>query len=69
MARKGQKVRTTPSGDWLYCSFSAHPEEIERWREIASGSERSLSWWIRAQLNKAAGITNGVSTVEAGEKA
>lgn len=54
MSRKGQKVRTTPTGDWIYCSFSAHPEEIIAYREVASKLDRSLSWWVRDVLNKAA---------------
>ena len=69
MANKKQKVRKTPSGEWLYCSFSAHPEEIDQWRELAATMDRSLSWWIRNQLNKAAGIVNGVENGEIREKA
>jgi hypothetical protein len=69
MAQRSQKIRKTPSGDWLYCSFSAHPQEIERWRGIAADDQRSLSSWIRIQLNKAAGITNGAAPVEVAEKA
>lgn len=62
MANKRQKVRKTPSGEWVYCSISAHPEEVERWRAIAKGSfDRSLSWWIRDVLNReAAAIEKGI---------
>jgi hypothetical protein len=56
-----QKVRKTPSGLWLYCSFSAHPEEIDKWKKLAGGMDRSLSWWIRDALNK---VSNGVLETE-----
>jgi hypothetical protein len=69
MANKTQKAIKRSSGEWLYCSFQAHPEELARWREIAVSDERSLSWWIRKQLNKAAGISNGTTPAEVTEKA
>jgi hypothetical protein len=69
MANKTQKTIKRSTGEWLYCSFQAHPEEIAKWREIALGDERSLSWWIRNQLNKAAGIVNSNGSTEVTEKA
>jgi hypothetical protein len=69
MAQRSQKSRKTPSGEWLYLSVSAHPEEIAAWRELAAAEDRSLSWWVRNQLNKAAGITNGAAVNEIAEKA
>lgn len=51
--RKSQKIRKTPSGDWIYCSFSAHPEEVAAWKLIAKSGERSLSGWLRNLANAA----------------
>lgn len=69
MANKTQKAIKRSTGEWLYCSFQAHPEEIARWRELALAEDRSLSWWIRKQLKLAAGIGNGASIPETVEKA
>jgi hypothetical protein len=52
MAKKTQTTRRTFSGEWLYCNFSAHPEEIAKWKALAAFGQRSLSWWIRDVLNK-----------------
>jgi hypothetical protein len=52
MAKKTQTPRKTFSGEWLYCNFSAHPEEIAKWKALAAFGQRSLSWWIRDVLNK-----------------
>jgi hypothetical protein len=51
-----QKIRKTPTGDWIYCSFSARPDEVARWRELAVQADRSLSWWIRNILNREIGL-------------
>ena len=53
MANKTQKIIKRSTGDWMYCSFQAHPEEIAKWRELAAMDDRSLSYWIRNALNKA----------------
>lgn len=59
MAKKTQKAIKRSTGEWLYCTFSAKPEEKAKYQEIADSMDRSLSWWIRKQLNQAAGIVNG----------
>jgi hypothetical protein len=56
MAKRIQKPRKTHSGEWLYCNFSARPEEIAKWKSIAAAADRSLSWWIRDVLNKAVAL-------------
>lgn len=43
----------------MYVSFQAHPEEISQYRDLAKADDRSLSWWIRNALNKAAAASNG----------
>jgi hypothetical protein len=55
-AKKQQKPRTTATGKWLYCNFSARPEEIAKWKAFAQADRRSLSSWIRDALNKAAAL-------------
>jgi hypothetical protein len=52
MAKKTQTPRETHTGKWLYCNFSAHPEEIAKWKALAASGQRSLSWWIRYVLNE-----------------
>lgn len=52
MAKKIQKTIKRSTGDWMYCSFQAHPDEVFIWREIAGQDDRSLSWWIRDVLNR-----------------
>jgi hypothetical protein len=59
MAKKTQKTIKRSTGDWMYCSFSVHPEEIAEYRDIAAKSDRSLSWWIRNELNKAVAVAKG----------
>jgi hypothetical protein len=54
--RQDQKPRKAASGEWMYCTISARPEEIAKWRELAGSVDRSLSWWIRDQLNRAVEI-------------
>lgn len=56
MAKKQQKPRKTHTGEWLYCNFSARPEEIEKWKALAQADRRSLSFWIRDVLNKAVAL-------------
>lgn len=53
MPRKSQKIRKTPSGDWIYLSISVHPEEVESWKTFVKSADRSMSWWIRNLANKA----------------
>jgi len=50
--RKQQKPRETATGQWLYCNFSARPEEIAAWKALAKADRRSLSSWIREVLVK-----------------
>ena len=52
MAKKEQIPRKTPSGEWVYVTISAKPEEREAYRQIAALDSRSVSWWIRDVLNK-----------------
>jgi hypothetical protein len=52
MAKRIQKPRKTHSGEWLYCNFSARPEEIAKWKALAGVDRRSLSFWIRDVLNR-----------------
>jgi hypothetical protein len=52
MANKKQQVIKRSTGEWMYCSFQAHPEELARWRALAAAEDRSLSAWIRRQLRK-----------------
>jgi hypothetical protein len=52
MAKKEQTPRKTPSGEWVYVTISAKPEEREAYRQIAALDSRSVSWWIRDVLNK-----------------
>lgn len=47
-----QKARKTATGEWLYCNFSARPEEIQKWKSLAQADRRSLSFWIRDALNR-----------------
>jgi hypothetical protein len=51
MAKKIQTPRKSATGQWLYCNFSARPEEVAKWKQIAKSVDRSLSWWIRYVLN------------------
>jgi hypothetical protein len=51
-AKKQQKPRTTATGEWLYCNFSARPQEIANWKAYAASEQRSLSSWIRDVLMK-----------------
>jgi hypothetical protein len=67
MANKTQKAIKRSTGEWLYCSFQAHPEEISKWRELAGADDRSLSWWIRNTLNKAASLADGGKSHEVTE--
>lgn len=52
MAKKEQTPRKTPSGEWIYITISAAPQEREAYRKIAGIDSRSVSWWIRDVLNK-----------------
>jgi hypothetical protein len=61
MAKRQQKVRQTPTGDWLYCSFSLHPDELEDYRRVAKEIDRSVSWWIRTVLNKEVARRKGIA--------
>ena len=67
MVKRTQKPTKRSTGEWLYCSFSVKPEEIARYREIAKSLDRSLSWWIRNALNKAAGLADGGKSNEVTE--
>ena len=51
MAEKIQKAKTKRK--MKYMTFSAYPDEIVRWKTVAKDLDRSLSWWIRNELNKA----------------
>ena len=53
MANRKQKTISRSTGEWMYVSFQAHPEEVSRWRELANVDDRSLSYWIRNVLNAA----------------
>ncbi len=57
-----QKIRKTPSGEWLYVSFSVHPEEREKYQEAAKRRDRSVSWWIRNILNREVGLMEDEAT-------
>ena len=61
MAHREQKVRKAATGEWMYCTISARPDEIASWRGLADAVDRSLSWWIRDQLNKAVQSAIGAS--------
>jgi hypothetical protein len=60
MAKKEQTPRKTPSGEWVYVTISAKPEEREAYRQIAALDSRSVSWWIRDVLNKEVARRKGV---------
>jgi hypothetical protein len=55
IAKTKQKVIERSTGDWMYVTLQAHPEEVAKWRELAKADDRSLSWWIRNVLNKTVG--------------
>jgi len=60
-AKKQQKPRTTATGEWLYCNFSARPQEIANWKAYAASEQRSLSSWIRDVLMKEVARRKGIS--------
>jgi hypothetical protein len=59
MAKVKQKPITTPTGEWVYCTLRVRPEEMAKWREVAAIDDRSLSYWARTELNKAAAAALG----------
>jgi hypothetical protein len=52
MAEKAQKPKTSQKRKMKYCTFSAMPEEILAFKQVAGLDRRSLSWWIREILNR-----------------
>lgn len=65
MAKRQQNPRKTPTGEWLYITFSVKPKEREAYRELADvdskGRSNSLSWWIRDVLNREVARRKGIS--------
>jgi hypothetical protein len=64
-AKKQQTPRVTATGEWLYCNFSARPEEIAEWKALAQAERRSLSSWIRDVLTKEIARRKGFQTYDA----
>jgi hypothetical protein len=52
MAKVKQKAIKTPTGEWMYVSFRAHPEELASFQEVAGKLDRTVSWWVRDVLNR-----------------
>jgi hypothetical protein len=52
MAKGKQKAIKTPTGEWMYISFRAHPEELADFQEVAAKLDRTVSWWVRDVLNR-----------------
>ena len=52
MAKGKQKAIKTPTGEWMYISFRAHPEELADFQKVAAELDRTVSWWVRDVLNR-----------------